>query len=194
MSELFRTFIGIRPPEDIRERIAVAQMSLRRRAGSEVARWTPPHELFLSLCALGELNAGTLFRVGPTVEQVFANHPPLKLEMLGFGGSPNSTQPRIAWIGVGGDTASLEALHADIERAIVPLGLQREITKLACHVPIGKLKYESESGRSDLGRALRMTQVEPLGAWLASDVELMKSDVGPSGPTVVTLASFALRG
>jgi 2'-5' RNA ligase len=169
-------------------------MGLRRKAGSEVARWTPPHELVLTLCPLGELNPLNLQRIPPAIAPVFQRFPPMTLSLEGIGGSPSATQPRIVWVGVSGEVQAFEALHQAVEQALMPLGLLREVHAPACHIPIGRLRTESEIARSELGRAVRMANPGTLGSWRADSVEYLKSDVGPYGPTLVTLAAFPLGG
>lgn len=194
MSELTRTFLGFRLPDDVREGLAAAQLQLRRKAGSEAARWTPAHELFLTICPLGELSAATLARIPDAVGPAVATLAPIHLAVEGLGGSPSPTQPRLIWAGISGDMERLDRLHETIERSLTPLALNREDHKLAPNILLGRLRKESEIARSELGRALRVAQVGVLGTWTASEIDMLKSDVGPYGPTIVTMRSFPLAG
>lgn len=192
MSELTRTTLGFRLPDDVREGLASAQMQLRRRAGSESARWTPAHELYLTLCPLGELSAATLARIPHVIGPAIAQFPPLQISVEGLGGSPSPTQPRLLWAGISGDVERLERLHEATERSLAPLGMNREVHKFAPNILLGRLRAESEIARSELGRALRMTQLGVIGSWTATQVDLLKGDVGPYGPTTVSMGSFPL--
>lgn len=194
MNELTRTFIAIKPPPDIQQALGETQMLIRRKAGSETARWTPPHELIYTLCPLGELPASSLARIPPMIAPVFASFGPLYLTVEGIGGSPSPTQPRIVWAGIGGDIEAQARLYQALEQAIAPLGLNREVHKFMGHIVLGRLRTESESARSDLGRSIRMTPIGTLGMWTALEVDLMKADIGPLGPTMVTMQSFPLLG
>lgn len=167
-------------------------MTLRRRAGSEAARWTPAHELFITICALGEAPLAQIARVPEAVTPVTRTFSPFQISLGAAGGAPSATQPRTVHINLEGDIQQLIELHKRIEGAIAPIGLNRQVVPLGCHIQLGRLRVESESARSDLGRAIRMAQLGELGTWTVEKIELLRSEVGPAGPTTVDVHSFPL--
>ena len=194
MELLTRASLGFRLPAAIQASLTEAQTVLKRRGGADGARWTPPHELLLSLCPLGELTIPQMVRVQETLPDLAAAHAPFDLGLEGIGGSPNATQPRFAWAGVTGDLGALQALHASVEAALASLRLPRESRPLSAHIVLGRLKIESERARSDLGRAVRLCGVGAMGSWRVEELELLKGDVGPTGPTTVLIRGYGLGG
>lgn len=192
MELLTRASLGFRLPIEIQASLTDAQTALKRRGGADGARWTAPHELHLSLCALGELTIPQMVRVQETLPAVAESHTPFDLSLEGIGGSPNATQPRYAWAGVAGDLAALQALHGAVEAVLGSLHLPRESRPLAAHIVLGRLKMESERARSDLGRAVRLCGVGSMGSWRVEALELLKAEVGPMGPTTVLVQSYPL--
>ena len=193
MDILTRAFLALRVPIDLHPAVANAQLELRRRAGAEYARWTSATDWNLILCALGEVSPPQLAAAAEAARAVAARHAPLGLVLEGIGGSPNATQPRFAWVGIGGAVDALNLLHADLEAELAPLALPRESRPLQAHVPLGRLKVESEQGRSALGRAVRMASVDTIGAWSAGALELLKTEIGPTGPMYATLQTFEFQ-
>lgn len=189
---LTRASIGIRLPETVVERLAELQADLKRRAGAENARWFAPTEFVLTLATLGELSVAQMVRVQATLPPAVAGFGTFRLALEGVGGSPNATQPRVVWVGVGEGAPRLGELHRVVEAALGPLMLPRESRPLMAHVPIGRLRSDSEQARSALGRTLRHATTEPLASFDVGSVSLLKSEVGPTGPTLVEIGQWPL--
>lgn len=169
-------------------------MQIRRKAGSDLVRWTPAGELVFTLVSLGEISPSQIAQVCTVLPGIAMRSPMIDLTLEGLGGSPTNLQPRFLWIGVGGDVPALERLHGEVERAIAPFAGGHEARPLQAHVPIGRLKQESESNRSALGRAVRVAGIGSIGAFRAPAIELVRASATSVGPTLVTVQSFAFGG
>lgn len=192
MDMLTRVSLGVRLPEECVLRIAEVQADLKRRAGAENARWFAPSEFLLVLAPLGELSIPQLARVQATLPSVLQGFGSFTLTLEGVGGSPNATQPRVVWIGFSEGASRLTELHRLVEEALAPLVLPRESRPLMAHIDLGRLRSDSEPARSALGRTLRHAPAEPVASFEVSSLALMKSEVTPTGPTLVDLASWPL--
>ena len=184
----------IRLPQDVQLAIVEAQTQIRRKAGSDLVRWTPQTELVFTLVALGEISPAQIAQVCTLLPAVAMRSPMIDLTLDGLGGSPNNLQPRFLWIGVGGDVPALERLNVEVERAVAPIVYGHEVRALQAHVPIGRLKQESESNRSALGRSVRVAGIGSVGAFRAASMELVRASATSLGPTLVTVRSFAFGG
>jgi 2'-5' RNA ligase len=192
MDILNRCSIVIRIPAELQADLAELQLQIRRRAGADLVRWTPSNELVLTLLSLGEIGVGQMAQIAATLPTIASRHRALDLQLEGLGGSPNNLQPRLLWVGVGGDVLGLAQLQQAIEHAVAPLVPHQELRQFQAQVPIGRLKQESEANRSALGRAVRMAQIGSVGAFTAPAVELIRMAATSAGPTIVTVESFAL--
>jgi RNA 2',3'-cyclic 3'-phosphodiesterase len=194
MEALNRCSIGFRlPPEGVAA-LSDVQLQVKRRAGAEQVRWTPPSEIFLTLLALGEIQISTLAAVRDALPDVAGRDGPLWLKIDGLGGTPTVLQPRMIYAGVGGDVQRLADLHADLMqrlRALLPDHQQRP---LPAHVPIGRSRDGSEQSRTALGRAIRMAQPGDVAEWTAREIELVRYTSGDTGPQIETVAQFPLNG
>lgn len=194
MDILNRTMIGIRLPDELRTKMAEVQKTLRWRAGSEAVRWTPPGEMLILLTALGEIGVGSLARVKVVLEPVFQGYAPLNLTVAGVGGSPTVLQPRFIWAGLGGDLDRLKELHDKVEWVVKPHCPDHEVRPFEPHIALGRLKQQNEADRTALGRAVKIAAVGEIGAFTATQVELLRSVGTTAGPTLVTEAVYQLAG
>lgn len=192
MDALNRCSLVVRVPADLQATLGETQLQIRKRAGADLVRWTPTTELVFTLVSLGEISIGQVAQVTATVGPVVAQYPRGQVALEGLGGSPNNLQPRVLWIGVAGDVSGLERFAQDLERAIMPIVPHHEARSLQAHIPIGRLKQESEANRSALGRAVRMAQIGSIGALPIQEVELIRMATTSAGPTIVTIQSFPL--
>ena len=192
LDSLNRCSIGIRIPESLQTQLVEVQTNIRRRAGGDLVRWTPPAELMLTLVALGEISAPQVYQVQSVIGPAIAQFSPIEFTFEGVGGQPSNLQPRFIWIGLGGDTASLERMEQALGHAIGPLIRDHDSKGFRAYVPIGRLKQETEATRSALGRAIRMADVGLIGTHTASQVELVRAASTSMGPTLVTIQAYPL--
>jgi 2'-5' RNA ligase len=192
MDTLNRCFIGIRLTPDIQQKLVEVAGVIRHRAGSDLVRWTPQSELQMVVMALGELSIPTVEMVKQTIRPIFTQHPSMALTLEGLGGSPSSMQPRYVWCGVTGDVQQLITLHNALEAKLLPILREYEAKPFVPNLGLGRLKQESEQNRTQLGRAIRMSQVGCVGELMVNQVELLRSAVTASGPSLLPIESFPL--
>lgn len=192
MDALNRTSLVIRIPSEVQAALVDVQNQIRRRAGADLIRWTPASELVFTLVSLGEISIGQIAQLSSTLGPVIAHYPSFDLSLDGVGGSPNNLQPRFLWAGLVAPGGQLDQLNQALERACAPIVPHHEARNLQAHVPIGRLKQESESNRSALGRAIRMAQIGSIGSFRADQVELARMASTSAGPTLVAIQQFPL--
>lgn len=192
MDALNRTSLVIRIPSEVQAALVDVQNQIRRRAGADLIRWTPASELVFTLVSLGEISIGQIAQLSSTLGPVIGGYASFDLSLEGVGGSPNNLQPRFLWAGLVAPGGQLEQLNQALERACAPIVPHHEARNLQAHVPIGRLKQESESNRSALGRAIRMAQIGSIGSFRADHVELARMASTSAGPTLVAIQQFPL--
>ncbi len=192
MDALNRCSLVVRLSAELQSAIGEAQLQIRKRAGADLVRWTPTHELVFPLVSLGEISVGQVAQVAATVGPIVAQYPSGQVALEGLGGTPNNLQPRSLWIGMSGDLSGLERFAQELECAVMPIVPHHESRPLQSHIPIGRLKQESESTRSALGRAVRVAQIGSMGVLPIREVELIRMASTSTGPTIVTVQAFPL--
>lgn len=171
-----RLFIALSLPDEIREELARTQERLR---GSPV-RWVAPAGIHLTLQFLGEVAETVVPRLVAALAGL--DTALFQLALSGLGAFPTVRQPRVVWVGVGGDTTSLAALQAAVIAATAPLGFVPEARPFRAHLTLGRARQDaSPSQLRALGEAVtRAAPPAPL-AWDAGTPALFQSTLTPQG-------------
>lgn len=193
MDALTRCFIGIRAPNEVQEKLAAIQLDIKRRGGSDAVKWSSKDELHLTLCFLGELRVEQLSNVQRELDGFSLRYPAMELQVDGLSGFPNGTQPKVIAANVTGSDSALVTLQSELEKALEPFVTHRENKAFTPHITLGRVRTDSDQARTGMGRALRLVQTGIIGPWLATQFELMRSAVGPTGPTYATIQGYSLR-
>ena len=104
---------------------------------------------------------------------------------------PNERRPRAFWCGI---TASpnLAQLAADIDRALVPLGIDAERRPFTPHLTLARFK--SDKGIRNVVQAANAMQCTDFGAATQTNFHLYESLLKSTGAQYNRLASFPFVG
>lgn len=185
-----RTFIAVNFDAALREQIYSAGAPLREAAPS--IAWVQSHLLHMTLKFLGEQSVEFVAALSATVDALARAHAASSVRLQGYGAFPNFRDPRVVWIGAGGDDPpSLQNLAAVVDDACAGLGIAREVRPFRAHVTLGRVKKRlrgSEARRLELVAARRHEAF----SWYVRSVDIMRSDLGRGGPTYTVLHSLPL--
>jgi 2'-5' RNA ligase len=134
-----RLFVAVTLGADIEARATAAMAELQAMAPQ--ARWVRPEGLHLTLSFLGEVAAERLPELREALSGVATHHAPFTLSVAGGGGFGSPRHPRVLWAGIGGDTAALGALQAEVAAALEPLGFPRETRAYTAHLTLARAKH-----------------------------------------------------
>ena len=138
-----RLFVAIDPPEEIREQLAGIC------CGLPDARWTPPHQLHLTLCFIGEVSGAAFLDIREALEEI--STPPFTLRLQGVGFFPPRGQPRVVWAGIE-KNESLLVLQRKITTRLFALGFEPENRKFFPHITLARLQQTPPSGSAAISR------------------------------------------
>jgi 2'-5' RNA ligase len=180
-----RTFIGIDPGKDIRNRLVALQEQLAK-TGTEV-KWVEPENLHVTLLFLGEVDERDLPAVCKAVSEAAAQSLafPMSIERASCFGSPR--RPRTLWVGVGEGTQAICALHDALETPLLELGCyRREERQFTPHLTIGRVRSDRPTDK--LAAALAKNAGWQGGETLVREVLVMGSELTPQGPVYTVLS------
>ena len=200
-----RVFLGIRVPLDepdagVGEADSGSQShdSLRRGLLRELlhefssmgtaVRAVVPEGIHLTLKFFGDLTVDRIQTASAVVSSVAAAVPAFDFRLHGLGAFPSERRPSVIWAGVadGGECASLvEALEVALSEAGFPL----ETRAFQPHVTLARVKARPPER---LGQLLSEFADTDFGGVPVSRIELIASELTPSGPIYSTLAEFKL--
>lgn len=169
-----RTFLALELPE-------VVKRALRRKIDHlgrvmPGVRWADPDGLHLTLAFLGELDDERLAAATQSASEVAAAHAPFTLRLAGLGTFGSARSPRVIWVGVEGEKASLLKVQSALADDLEARGFPREERAFSPHLTLARLKKPlSDDALTALARAQR----EPAAnvTWHADAISVMKSEL-----------------
>src|SRR5712692_2457821 len=179
---MLRAFIAIKLSEALKGQIGELQAELKRRAsGLAGLGWVRPEGIHLTLRFLGDIAEERVEALGVMLRDVAAGVQPFALEARGIGAFPNPRAPRVIWLGLQGkpeSMASLRRMQARVEAGVAGLGFSREPREFTAHLTLARVR-DRKSGAA-LAKVLEANQDRAVGAFVATSVGLIKSELRPT--------------
>jgi 2'-5' RNA ligase len=124
---------------------------------------------------------------------VARGHSPFDLHVAGTGAFPNWQRPQVVWVGVGGESDKLNALHRELESALSPMGFTPESRSFSAHLTLGRLRDRvTADDRRRFAEFAQKITFEPSLTFEVNAIRLMKSQRTPTGPIYSELAVVKL--
>ena len=193
-----RTFIAIDLPPPIQQnldqRSTVLRNDLRAQNAPSCLRWATVTNAHLTLRFLGETTKGQVQALATGLHTLAAAHRPFELTLGAVGGFPNLRQPRVLWLGIGGELAKLNALQAAIEQQIQRFGFAAESRPFSPHITLARAKCDAERVQLQRIGQLVAAYRETVTAvpWQITTFVHMQSELRPTGSIYTPLAHFRL--
>jgi 2'-5' RNA ligase len=192
----WRLFFAVQVPEAVKDELQQIQARLQR-AALPGARWTPREQLHLTLRFLGNVEARRLDDLLVASRAVCRGFLPLELRATQIGFFPPERPPRVVWAGVKGDDAQLGALQHQLQHATLSFTSEAPEPRFVAHITLARLKTVSPGASRELHASARRLSIRQFGAWTATGVALMRSELEAQGAhhsEVVLLPLGAARG
>jgi 2'-5' RNA ligase len=193
--EKIRTFIAIELDESIKESLTKLQERLKGQVPRGSVRWVRPEGVHLTLKFLGDVPADQIGEITKALERSCQGLAPFSFSCGGLGCFPNLKRPRVVWVGIQEETGTLAQLKEAIEENVSPLGYPSEKRKFSPHLTLGRAQRRISSGdRRRLGELVGASEIGTLSQMQVKSVNLMRSDLRPSGAVYTRLAEVELEG
>ncbi|HEU5401924.1 MAG TPA: RNA 2',3'-cyclic phosphodiesterase [Terriglobales bacterium] len=189
-----RLFIALDIDPAIRQRIATFVEGVRGFAPD--VRFVGPESFHITLKFLGETEKLEAIRAALQGVQ----GPPIALNFRGYGFFPGPKNARVFWTGIEAGV-ELQELVSSVDRAMVPLGFEREKGPYRPHLTLarsgsgrpGKMRGDAPNGKF-AGLQYKLSKLpEPgFGTMTAHEFYLYESKLSPRGSQYTKLASFPL--
>lgn len=156
------------------------------------ARWVRPENVHLTLSFLGEVGPDRVPALERVVREIAARHPVISLEVRGGGAFGSPRRPHVLWLGLRGNLAALEALHADLKAALAPLGFVPEDREFRPHLTLGRSR--DPRGEPTLAACAEALRDVDLGSLRISELVLFESHLSGKGPRYTARVRAPLQG
>ena len=178
-----RLFVAINPSETAREEL-IALCS-----GLPDARWTPPKQLHLTLCFIGEVDDRAFLGIREALCALERNGPSafsLRFRALGF--FPPRGEPRVLWAGVA-ESPALLRLQRQVSISLQGVGIELEKRRFTPHITLARLGAGAASG---LKRYLDSQTSFSGSSFVVDRFTLYSSILDKSGATHIPEAEYIL--
>ena len=176
-----RLFIALDPPEKTREELATLCQGLPG------CRWTPPGQLHLTLCFIGEAEGSTFLDVRDALEEIAAA--PFSIQLEGLGLFPPRRAPRVLWAGVRANTALMQ-LERKVAGTVRRCGIVLEKRKFSPHITLARLQ---DGALPRLERYLGAHALFSSTPFMVNRFSLYSSVLGRNGATHLVEAEYTLQ-
>src|SRR2546423_4294933 len=187
--EVYRTFIAIELPLDLRARVAAHIDGLRRESPEVRASWTRPENLHLTLKFLGDVPAADIPRLASSVEAAAQLISAFEFNVSECGVFPTQGTPKVLWIGITDGLVELSSLHEAVERECERAGFSREARPFRPHLTITRLR--SSSGARQLARLHAAREFGSCSVKVG-EVCVMRSELSSKGALYTALTRHEL--
>jgi 2'-5' RNA ligase len=153
-------------------------------------RWIPPQNYHLTVKFLGEVDEVLIPSINEAAIRAASRASPFDMVFGGFGGFPSLSKPRVLFYRIEEGAGELESLAGDLERAMEPLGFEREGRRFKAHLTLARVRRPLSGG---LRR--KLDSVPPLPGSAIQEVDrflLMRSHLNPKGATYEEIGAFRL--
>jgi 2'-5' RNA ligase len=190
--EQIRCFVAIELPSEIKAELTRREESLKSSRLFS-AKWVDPSGIHLTLKFLGNVVSEAIPKVIEALDKAIQCVSPFSLELGGLGSFPNWQNPRVIWVGIGGELAKLADLQRRVETALVPLGFPQESRSFTPHLTLARLREKIPAGeREPISQWLLTNKLETSLAFQVETIYLIRSQLTPQGAIYTPLASLKL--
>jgi 2'-5' RNA ligase len=189
-----RAFIAIPLPADLLDQIGRLQRKLEIDVPPRSVRWVRASGIHLTLKFLGDTAVERLPAIKSALGVIARIAPPCPFTVSELGCFPNSSRPRVIWVGVQEPTGRMAALQAAVEEAMETLGYEPERRGFTPHLTLGRVHRRASSrDRTGIGKVVAAKKIGPLGEVPGDRFELIQSVLKPTGAEYTTLEAFVLN-
>ena len=190
---LIRAFIAVELPEELKKELAELEAQLKKNT-PPVVKWVDPNSIHITLKFLGEISTDSIDELMRAIEEAARGIQPFQLEVRELGAFPGLDRAQVLWVGIKGAVEKIAQLQKRIEANTAQLGFSRESRAFTPHLTLGRVRDEARpNDRQRLGKLLIDTTFSALHDVDVNEINLIKSQLTPTGPIYSVIGSVKLK-
>lgn len=196
-----RTFVAIEIPHDVKQQLSSLQDRLQElpalRAQPSLLRWTDTEKMHLTLRFLGETEEPQRHQIQNGLAGIAKRHAPFTLTPARLGAFRSWSNLRIMWVGIEGESDSLQEVQADVETLTRQVGFSPEQKRFSPHITLARAARNAprpalRTASEQLRQAAADKDSQSWTDWRVSELHFIRSVLGPGGALYFNLATSAL--
>jgi 2'-5' RNA ligase len=191
---LFRLFVAISLPEEVKVEIEKAQEEMRRELPGGIVRWTRSEQFHLTLKFLGNVDVPRVEALTAALRGAVSDFAAFRLRAERIGFFPDMRFRRVVWVWVHDEKDVLLRLQQAIETSVRNFTAEKPEGKFTGHVTLGRIQRIKRPQAEMLAKLGRGMAERFFGEWVADKVKLIRSELSSTGVRYTTLAALPLIG
>jgi 2'-5' RNA ligase len=202
---VIRAFLAVELSQELRAELATVQQELKRSIEPEMKRdtrisWAQPASIHLTIKFLGDMDEQVNDPLLVAVERAIGDQIAVTVPLERLGAFPRPQNPRVLWVGPsedwerGAEAKRVAEIHGAIEQACEGLRFLRETRPFSPHLTLARIKVGERQVGVALAKGGVLDRPLSLGPLAVESVELMKSELKPTGSVYTKLWAVRLRG
>jgi len=186
-----RSFLAFELPSEIRETLSA--VSEDGRAASLNIRWVGVAHIHLTVVFMGNVEEARIGDIREVAGGVCDQYAPFHIHVNGIGRFGSRRNPRVIWIGLGGEVDRMSSFRDDLQKGLAPFEIQEERRPFRPHLTLGRFR-KGATGDPRLDDLLSKYKDLNGPECLLREVVLFKSDLKPGGSVYARLGRWPLSG
>lgn len=188
----YRLFIAIAIPTAVKAELGRVQRELRDVLPQNSASWTKLENLHLTLLFLGDVNADRIPELAQSFRAAVNGFGELALSCERLGAFPDLRSPRVVWAGVHDTEGKLPQLAQRVNEAVASFAARPPENAFTGHITLARPKPGKGTADGRLIEFIEAAAARRFGQWRANEVELIRSELSPSGSRYTALTKASL--
>lgn len=177
---MFRLFVGLALPDDVRDRLADLGLGLPG------AKWIDPDSIHMTIRFIGEVGGAEAEDIDAALARI--SSPAFDLVLSGLDCFESGGKVHTLWVGVE-KQPRLQHLREKVESAVVRAGLEPERRKFKAHVTVARFR---NGGGARIGPFIQMYNHLSVGPFRIDRFTLFRSHLGSEKAHYEALAEYEL--
>lgn len=182
-----RLFIAINLDDTLKKQFSVLLEDFKKEEPS--VKWVEAHNLHITLKFLGDTPEEKIGDIKKSLKNM--TYRPFSFKLKSPGYFPVTKQPRVVWIGISEGKDDLLKLNIELENALEKQGFPRENKDFKCHITLGRVKKFKKIYSFE--RLSEKIEGENFIEQKIEHIDLMKSNLYPTGPVYEILEQYSLK-
>ncbi|MBC8417738.1 MAG: RNA 2',3'-cyclic phosphodiesterase [Desulfobacterales bacterium] len=186
-----RSFLAFELPIEIKNMISAVSENARKT--SLDVRWVNAANIHLTIVFMGSVPEEHIGSIGNSVRDVCQGYGPFNIMAKGLGLFGSRRNPRVLWIGLGGDIDRMSYFRNDLQKGLKPFGIKEEKRRFSPHLTLGRFRKGAKTG-AHVDDLLSKYQDLKSPECKLNQLVLFKSDLKPGGAVYTRLGAWPLNG
>jgi len=183
---VIRTFIAIKSPVLVTERLGRLANAMRSRWPEQSVRWVAPENIHLTLRFLGDTAETQIAALSQGLEAIAAGYQAFTLTLGKSGTFPSGRRAKVIWTGLTDERGSLSELQQKVEALVLQQGWEPEERAFRPHLTLGRVRQGIRAPTEN------WLEHPPPMEFEVQEIELVSSLLKPGGAEYRTLCRAVL--